>query len=116
MVAQKVLGDADILIRKVVRIGGLDFFVLMRLAQVDAVERTIDGNFPLGAATKRADLAAHAGAEPLGAACVTDRAGHFHSIEEGGTCPLRICSSKWKSSLRRVKRRRSWAGRSAARF
>src|SRR5215470_17024450 len=83
MVTQKLFSDTDVLVWKSVRIGGLNFLVSMRLMEIDAVQRTIDRNFPLGAATDSADFAAHAGAEALGAPCMTNRARHFLSIEEG---------------------------------
>jgi len=83
VIAQEFLRHPYILIRKTLRISGLDFLVLMRLAEIDAIERAIDRDFALCAATDGADVPADARAETPRAANMANRARHFSSIEEG---------------------------------
>jgi hypothetical protein len=84
VIAQKVLGDADVLVGKLMRIGGRDLLVPVRFAQVRAIQRAIHRDFALGAAAHGTNVAANAWTEPLGAANMANCAGHFFSIEDRG--------------------------------
>src|SRR5437868_15449857 len=93
---QEFLGYADILVRKVMRIHGRDFFMPVCIAEVNTVDRAIDGNLSLGAAAGGANVTSDTRAEPPRPPHMTNRARHFSSIEEGLRWRLRIYSSKWK--------------------
>jgi hypothetical protein len=79
--AQEFFGNLDILIRDG---GGVDFgrpLMLMRVLEIGAFQRTIDGLFTLGAAANGADIAVDTGTVPARFADIADDAIHVPSIE-----------------------------------
>src|SRR5205823_13791735 len=78
--SEEILSHPNVRVRHGFRIDGRRLFMLVRLMQVFAIERAVDGLLALSAAADRADLAANAWTVPPRPADITDGAVHILSI------------------------------------
>ena len=77
---QEIVGDANVLVRESIRIHRRNLVVFARVLQIVAVERTVHRHLTLGAAAKRANLAANSGAETLRPPDFANRAYHIFPV------------------------------------
>ena len=114
VVAEEVLGDADLLVRELV---GVDLRRLLAAAgflQVLAVERAIEGDLALLAAAEGADIAADGGASAPGLTGFAEAA-EFHCKRSGNLHRSRrsevpSCGYNRTDLLSRARSKRYWMG------